>query len=91
MLLVCYVLLYVVALCVKMRYAILSIKRLLIEMCLRTDTQTDGQTRSSQCSERLYRGRRNSQGLVDCAGDLTSIGNESVPKIIINDKIKFIF
>ena len=29
MLLVCYVLLYVVALCVKMRYVILSIKRLL--------------------------------------------------------------
>ena len=31
MLLVCYVLLYVVALCVKMRYVILSIKRLLID------------------------------------------------------------
>jgi len=30
MLLVCYVLLYVVALCVKMRYAILCIKRLFI-------------------------------------------------------------
>jgi len=33
MLLLCYVLLYVVALCVKMRYVILSIKRLLID-CL---------------------------------------------------------
>jgi len=32
MLLVCYVLLYVVTLCVKMRYVILSIKRLLIEL-----------------------------------------------------------
>jgi len=31
MLLVCYVLLYVVTLCVKMRYVILSIKRLLID------------------------------------------------------------
>ena len=31
MLLVCYVLLYVVALCVKMRYVILCIKRLLID------------------------------------------------------------
>jgi len=30
MLLVCYVLLYAVALCVKMRYVILSIKRLLL-------------------------------------------------------------
>jgi len=31
MLLVCYVLLYVVALCVKMRYVILCIKRLLMD------------------------------------------------------------
>ena len=31
MLLVCYVLLYVVAFCVKMRYVILCIKRLLID------------------------------------------------------------
>ena len=31
MLLICYVLLYVVALCVKMRHVILSIKRLLID------------------------------------------------------------
>jgi len=31
MLLVCYVLLYVVALCVNMRHVILSIKRLLID------------------------------------------------------------
>ena len=37
MLLVCYVLLYVVALCVKMRYVILSIKRLLIDWGLGGD------------------------------------------------------
>jgi len=34
MLLVCYVLLYVVALCAKMRYAILCIKQLLIDWLL---------------------------------------------------------
>ena len=52
MLLVCYVLLYVVALCVKMRYVILSVKRLLIDWGLGGDG--DGAEIPSLCRSLVH-------------------------------------